>query len=146
MVNFEKCIGFEDIASIPKRATKNSAGYDFRNTDKTVIIPAHGTAKVVTGIKAKMDSDMVLLIYIRSSMAIKHGIVLANNVAVIDADFYNNESNEGNITFAFYNTSDEDYEIKPFDKVAQGVFTKYYTVENDNATKERTGGIGSTGN
>lgn len=111
MVKFEKCVGFEDIASIPKRATKNSAGYDFRNTDKTVIIPAHRTAKVVTGIKAKMDSDMVLLIYIRSSMAIKHGIVLANNVAVIDADFYNNESNEGNITLAFYNTSDEDYEV-----------------------------------
>ena len=145
MIKFEKCKGYEDIATIPKRSTKGSAGYDFYNTDKTVVVPAHGTAKVMSGIKAKMDNDKVLLMYIRSSMALKHGIVLQNNVGVIDADFYGDENREGNITLAFYNTSDEDYIIKPYDKVAQGIFTKYITVDDDNVTAERVGGIGSTG-
>ena len=136
MIKFEKCKGYEDIATIPKRSTKGSAGYDFYNTDKTVVVPAHGTA---------MDNDKVLLMYIRSSMALRHGIVLQNNVGVIDADFYGDENREGNITLAFYNTSDEDYIIKPYDKVAQGIFTKYITVDDDNVTAERVGGIGSTG-
>lgn len=85
MIKFEKCKGYEEVATIPVRATKGSAGYDFHNTDKEITIPAHGTAKVMSGIKAKMDNDIVLLMYIRSSMALKHGIVLQNNVGVIDA-------------------------------------------------------------
>lgn len=145
MIKFEKCKGYEDIATIPKRATKGSAGYDFYNTDKTILVPAHGTAKIHTGIKAQMYDDLVLLIYIRSSMAIKHGLMLCNNVGVIDSDYYNNEDNEGEIIIALYNTSDKDYIIKPYDKVAQGIFTKYYTTFDDNVTEERTGGVGSTG-
>ena len=43
MIKFEKCKGYEDIATIPKRSTKGSAGYDFYNTDKEITIPAHGT-------------------------------------------------------------------------------------------------------
>lgn len=60
-------------------------------------------------------------------------------------DYYGNFNNEGNITLAFYNTSDKDYVIEPYDKVAQGIFTKYYTTDDDNVTAERVGGIGSTG-
>jgi len=144
MIKFEKCKGYEDLATIPKRATKGSAGYDFYNTDKTVVVPAHGTARIVTGIKAQMEKDMVLLIYIRSSLAIKHGLMLSNNVPVIDSDFYNSDT-EGNIILALYNTSNNDVFIEPHERIAQGIFTKYYTTEDDNTTEERTGGVGSTG-
>lgn len=145
MIKFEKCKGYEDIAIIPKRATKGSAGYDFYNTDKTVVVPAHGTARIVTGIKAQMEKDMVLLIYIRSSLGIKFGLMLSNCVGVIDYDYYNNNDTEGNIIVKLYNTTDNDVFIEPYERIAQGIFTKYYTTDDDNVTATRTGGVGSTG-
>ena len=145
MIKFEKCKGYEDIATIPKRATKGSAGYDFYNTDKEVIIKAHDTTKILTGIKAKMEKDMVLLIFIRSSLGIKNCISLNNSVGVVDSDFYGNKENEGNIMVAFKNTTNRDVVIKPYERVAQGVFVKYYITDDDNVTEERTGGVGSTG-
>ena len=145
MIKFEKCKGYEDIATIPKRATRSSAGYDFYNTDKTVVVPAHGTAKIVTGIKAQMYEDIVLLLYIRSSLAIKKGLMLSNCVPVIDSDFYGDETREGNIIIALYNTTDKDVTIEPYERIVQGIFTKYYTTFDDNVTEERIGGVGSTG-
>lgn len=145
MIKFEKCKGYEDIATIPKRATKGSAGYDFYNTDKEIIIPAHGTIKIATGIKAYMDDDIVLMLYVRSSVGIKQNIVLANGTGIIDSSYVDNINNEGNIIMALYNMSDKDQIIKPYERVMQGVFVKYYTTEDDNVTEERTGGIGSTG-
>ena len=46
--------------------------------------------------------------------------------------------------FAFYNISDEDTIIKKGDNIGQAIFMKYLTVDNDNATRSRTGGFGST--
>lgn len=145
MIKFEKCKGYEDVATIPKRATKGSAGYDFYNTDKTVVVPAHGTAKFMTGIKAYMYEDIVLMVYVRSSIGIKKGLVLCNGTGIIDSSFVDNPDNEGNITIALYNTTDKDVIIEPYERVAQGIFTKYYTTFDDNVTEERTGGVGSTG-
>ena len=46
--------------------------------------------------------------------------------------------------FAFFNIKDEDIEIKKGDAIGQGIFQKYYSVDNDNAQGERLGGFGST--
>ena len=46
--------------------------------------------------------------------------------------------------FAFYNMFDEDVTIKKGDAIGQGVFAKYLTTDEDDATGERTGGFGST--
>ena len=46
---------------------------------------------------------------------------------------------------AFKNTTNRDVVIKPYERVAQGVFVKYYITDDDNTTEERTGGVGSTG-
>ena len=43
------------------------------------------------------------------------------------------------------NTSNEVQCIPARSRVAQAIFVKYLTVDNDNATGERVGGIGSTG-
>jgi dUTP pyrophosphatase len=145
MIKFEKCKGYEDIATIPKRATKGSAGYDFYNTDKTVVVPAHGTVKIATGIKAYMDDDIVLMLYVRSSVGIKKLVVLSNGTGIIDSSYVDNPDNEGNIIMALHNTSNEPQTIAPYERVMQGVFVKYYTVDDDNVTAERVGGIGSTG-
>lgn len=145
MIKFEKCKGYEDIATIPKRATKGSAGYDFYNIHKTLLIEPHSMVKVPTGIKAYMDDDVVLMLYVRSSIGIKRNIVLANGTGIIDSSYVDNSDNEGNIIMALYNMSDKDQIIEPYERVMQGVFVKYHITEDDNVTEERTGGVGSTG-
>ena len=46
---------------------------------------------------------------------------------------------------AVYNTKDEPFHVNKGDRVAQGIFTKYLTMDDDHAEGVRTGGVGSTG-
>lgn len=134
-----------DKHQLPKRGSKNSAGYDFFSPVNE-IIPAHGTAKIPTGIKVSMNPDEVLMIYPRSSIGFKTNIRLSNTTGVIDADYYNNPDNEGHMWIKFYNPTDEDYNIFIGDKVAQGIFTKFLIVDDEEEiTTERVSGLGSTG-
>ena len=129
---------------LPKRSSKNSAGYDFFSPINE-IIPSHGTVKIPTGVKAYMQPDEVLMIYPRSSIGFKTNIRLSNTTGVIDSDYYNNPDNEGHMWIKFYNPTDEDYHIFIGDKIAQGIFTKFLVTDDDNADQDRTGGLGSTG-
>ena len=43
-----------------------------------------------------------------------------------------------------YNVKEEEVHIQKGEKIAQCIFQKYLTVDNDEATGERTGGFGST--
>ena len=91
-----------------------------------------------------MEDDEVLLIDIRSSMGIKKSIVLANVQGVIDADFVDNPDNDGEIMIALTNLGDKAQVIEPNARVAQGMFIKYLTTDNDEVDAERVGGVGST--
>ena len=129
----------------PRRGTKHSAGYDFISPVE-IAIPAHKMAKIPTGVKAAMNEDEILSIYPRSSIGFKTGIRLANTVGIVDSDYYNNSDNEGHIFIKFYNPTDEDYLIHIGDKIAQGIFTKYLIVDDEEEIlTERVGGLGSTG-
>ena len=145
---FEVAAGFEDKnINLPVRKTKYSAGYDFEAAED-IVIPSFkkGDAPtlVPTGIKAYMEDDEVLYLYNRSSNPKKKGLILANSVGVIDKDYYGNPDNDGHIMFAFFNIKDEDITIKKGEAIGQGVFSKYLTVDNDQADGERLGGFGST--
>ena len=130
---------------LPKRGTKNSAGYDIC-TPVDILIPAHGFSEPIqTDIKAYMGEDEVLKIYPRSSIGFKKKLMLVNTTGIIDSDYYENPDNDGNIGFAFYNMSDVDVLIKAGERVLQGIFMKYLITENENADEVRTGGTGSTG-
>lgn len=133
---------------LPKRSTKNSAGYDFVACEDTIVGLFLRGAKptlVRTGVKVKMFDNDVLLLANRSSNPFKKGLALANGVGVIDADYYENPDNDGEIMFAFYNIGDKPIEIKKGEKIGQGLFVKYYKTHDDNVNDERTGGFGSTG-
>ena len=146
MRKFEVVTGYEEVAKIPKRSTKHSAGYDFHTTNSLpVLILPQKTVVFDTGIKVSMESDEVLLMHIRSSIGIKRGLILSNCTGVIDADYYNNPDNEGHIRIALTNIGDVAQTIKPQEKVAQGIFMKYLVTDDDNPTGTRVGGIGSTG-
>lgn len=132
-----------EVAILPTQKTIHSAGYDFHSPLK-VIIPPRGKVTVWTDIKSYMKEDEVLLLYIRSSLGITQGITLANGTGVIDSDYYNNTSNEGNIGICLQNNSEKEIIIEQNEAVAQGVFVKYLKSDNGNSDNKREGGIGST--
>lgn len=124
--------------TMPKRATRNSAGYDICASEECVIEPGKKTV-IHTNIRAHMNSDEVLLIYPRSSYGIKRDLMLANQVGVIDADY------KDEILICYRNMGTKTAYIAHGDRVAQGVFTKYLKTKDDDTTEVRIGGIGSTG-
>lgn len=99
---------------------------------------------VPTGIKCEMPEDMYLELSVRSSCPLKHWLILANGVGIIDADYYNNSDNEGHIFFQIINLSPFDILLKKGDAIGQGIFKKYYLTDDDVTTAERQGGFGST--
>lgn len=143
--------GFEIVAAyrdnaihLPVRKTAGSAGYDLEAAE-TVVLKPHAVTVVPTGLKAFMETDEYLSVFIRSSLAFKKGLMLANGTGIVDSDYYNNPDNEGHIMIAYFNTNDAAYTIEKGERIGQGVFMKYLTVHDDTAAGVRTGGIGSTG-
>lgn len=101
---------------------------------------------VPTGIKCEMPEDMYLELSVRSSCPLKHWLILANGVGVVDSDYYNNSDNEGHIFFQIINLSPFDIVLKKGDTIGQGILKKYYLIDEDIATGLREGGFGSTDN
>lgn len=101
---------------------------------------------VPTGIKCEMPEDMYLELSVRSSCPLKHWLILANGVGIIDADYYNNPDNEGHIFFQIINLAPFDIVLEKGAAIGQGIFKKYYLTDDDAATAERQGGFGSTDN
>ena len=133
---------------LPERSTKNSAGYDFYNPERIEIPPyklGDNPVMVRTGVKVAMPNDEFLMLVNRSSNPKKKKLVIPNSMGIIDADYYNNIDNEGEMMFAFYNVSNEPVIIEAGEKLGQGIFVKYGITEDDNATAQRNGGFGSTG-
>ena len=129
---------------IPKRSTKNSAGYDICTPINIHIKPFGVSELIFTDIKAYMLKDEYLSIHVRSSIGMKKGLVLANATGIIDSDYYSNTSNDGNIGFKLRNLSSEDVYINAGERILQGIFSKYLVVDDDKENRERSGGIGST--
>lgn len=132
-----------DTVILPERKTKKSAGYDF-TTPLKIRIPAKSEVMVWTNVKAFMQDDEVLLICIRSSIGIKKRLRLANGTGIIDADYFNNSDNEGNIGICLVNDTSEDVDLEKGERFAQGIFLNYLLSDNGNSHNDRDGGFGST--
>ena len=143
-MKFETVKNAPEGITLPTRSTTGSCGYDFYTPESVVVMPGD-TVQVKSFVKAKIDPGYFLAIYIRSSMGIKRKISIANGTGIIDADYYGNPANDGNIIFALHNYGDEPQYIKADERVCQGVFMPFGVVEDDKAGSERSGGIGSTG-
>lgn len=126
---------------LPKRATKCSAGYDFY-APFDLTISEGASDKIPTGIKCKMDEDVVLLLVPRSSLGFKYRLALDNTLGVIDADYYD-AKNEGHIQCKMH-TPNYMLKIKEGEAYMQGIFVRYLKTDDDNTTEVRSGGIGST--
>lgn len=146
MRKFEEVLSYmkktDTKATLPTRADIGSAGYDFYAPLDYKCEP-HKVTKIWTDVKVKMEQDNVLFVDIRSSMGGKFH--LANTLGIIDSTYYGNESNDGNIGIFLVNDTDEVIYINKGDRIAQGVFIKYLTTDDDKPLSNiRTGGFGST--
>lgn len=140
--------GKESELKLPERSTEKSAGYDFYCINRVEIPPyliGDNPTMVKTGVKAEIPDDEYLMLVNRSSNPKKKKLVIPNSIGIIDADYYGNEDNDGEIMIGFYNLSKETVVIEKGEKIGQGIFCKYEKTDNDAATGKRTGGFGSTG-
>ena len=103
---------------------------------KPVLIP--------TGMKCQLADDEYLELSVRSSCPLKHWLILANSVGIIDSDYYNNEDNEGHIMFQIINLSPLPIVIRRGEAIGQGIIKKYGVTEDDNPGGVRKSGFGST--
>ncbi len=145
---FEIVKGYEDKnIKLPIRKTANAAGYDVEAAEDTIIPAFKKGIKptlVKTGIKGYCQENEWIMVANRSSNPGKKHLVLANGIGIVDADYYENEDNDGHIMFAYFNMSDEDVLIKKGDVIGQLVFMNYLIADNDKAEGTRKGGFGST--
>jgi dUTP diphosphatase len=133
----------EENIILPTRGSKNSAGYDIYSNEDVSIEP--GEKKVFwTDVKTYMQDGEVLKVYVRSSIGIKKGLVLSNGTGIIDADYFSNPTNDGNIGVCLRNLTNETQTIEKEERIAQGIFVEYLVADMGNTDKERSGGIGST--
>lgn len=132
-------------ATLPKRATEGSAGYDlFACINEPVTILPHETLKVSAGVAIELESNQyVALVYCRSGLATKNMISLINCVGVIDSDY------RGELLIPLVNHSDIPYTINHGDRIAQLVISPVFTptiteVDTLSDTIRGQGGFGST--
>ena len=121
-----------------KRATLHSAGYDVFVEGR---IPCGRAVRLKTDINlfGILKKNQFGLLVARSSLFIKHGLIIPNTPKIIDADFNDYLSVE------LYNPTDKVIYIR--DKVAQIVIQEFQTYDNEVVpTKERVGGFCSTNN
>lgn len=83
--------------------------------------PRSVSAIIPTNVKAFMPDDEVLMLYIRSSIGIKQHVTLANGTGIIDADYFSNPDNDGNIGICLQNNSDEIVSFKKGERIMQGI-------------------------
>lgn len=129
--------------TLPKRATARSAAYDIYSPIDVTIEP-NKSYLIWIDIKVCCNDDEVFIINVRSSMG-KQPMMLANTSGWVDSDYFSNPDNDGNIGINLRNLGNTPYVICRGDRIAQGMFTKYLTTDDDNTTTERLGGFGSSG-
>lgn len=130
----------------PSYATVGAAGMDLTACiDEDILLKRGEIVLIPTGIAIALpDSSSVAYIYARSGLAIKHGIMLANGVGVVDSDY------RGEVKVGLINLGKEDYVIKCGDRIAQMVFSPVLIAETEicdnlSDTDRGEGGFGSTG-
>lgn len=134
------CVG------IPTYATEGSAGFDLPASIKESITLKGGNRILIpTGLIIEIPQNYEGQLRARSGLASQFGITLLNGIGTIDSDY------RGEVKVLLVNLSNEPYEIKPSQKIAQLVIAPVCKAileevsQIDQSTKRRDGGFGSTG-
>ena len=130
--------GFEPVYAKP-----GDAGADLKSTED-LVVPAGGRQLVKTGIKIAMPDGYVGLVHPRSGLAAKHGITVLNAPGTVDAGY------RGEIMVTLLNTSNEPFEVRRGDRIAQLLFQRvdradFIAVSELPESARGDGGFGSSG-
>lgn len=125
-------------ATIPVYATYGAAGFDI------TVAEYEGNDTYNTGLSFEIPEGHVMLIYGRSGHAFKHGMRLANCVAVIDSDY------RGTVKLKLAYDGWTTHTVEKGERIAQGIIQPVPRVQFIEATelsdtKRGKGGFGSTG-
>lgn len=130
---------------LPSYESKHAAGMDLSACiDGPIKIAPGERALIPTGIAIALPVGYEAQIRGRSGMALKHGVMPANGVGTIDADY------RGEIHAILLNNSQEAFVVEPGMRVAQMVIAKYEVaqwqqVSELDKTARGASGFGSTG-
>jgi dUTP pyrophosphatase len=130
---------------LPCYATELSAGLDLRaNLEATIVLKPLQRELISTGLFIALPTGYEAQIRPRSGLAFKHGVTVLNSPGTIDADY------RGELKVLLVNLSNEVFEIKDGERIAQLVIAKHEqaqwkTVQSLDETNRGIGGFGSTG-
>jgi dUTP pyrophosphatase len=129
---------------LPRAGTSRSAGFDLASA-VDIEIPARSIRLVGTGLVIAVPEGYFLGIFARSSTPLKRGLIVANGVGVVDAD-YCGPADE--IKIQLLNVTDSPVQVKRGDRLAQGIVLPSPQIEwqeVEEMTQPTRGGFGSTG-
>jgi dUTP pyrophosphatase len=129
---------------LPETATAGAAGFDLASAVDEEI-PARSIRLVGTGLVIAVPEGYFLGIFARSSTPLKRGLMVANGIGVVDAD-YCGPSDE--IKIQLLNITDAPVQVKRGDRLAQGIVLPCPRIEweeVDDISQPSRGGFGSTG-
>lgn len=130
---------------LPTPQTEHAAAVDLRaNIDEPITLGSLERKLVPTGLFIALPPGYEAQIRPRSGLALKHGISLVNTPGTIDADY------RGEIGVILVNLSNELFEVKDGERIAQMVVARHETVaweevEVLDETERGEGGFGHTG-
>ena len=112
----------------------------FQSPEETVLEPGKVIC-IMTKLRCKLDPGEVLIL----QNAFDNSCVeLANTLGVIDADYYDNPDNGGEIGVLLLNRGCQPIKVNVGDVLAKGSIFNYSTIDGDEYGGKRTGGFGST--
>ena len=146
-IKFKKLDNFVNANTpLPEYKTDGSAGMDVRACIKEKIVVKQGsTVMIPLGFAMHIeDKNIAAIIIPRSGLGSKNGIVLGNLVGLIDSDY------QGELMVPLWNRSNEDFDIKPGDRIAQMVFiplvlAEFEIVNSFEQSERGIKGFGSSG-
>ncbi len=130
-------------ATIPAYQTKEAAGFDLHSIEDVILKP--GERKLIsTGLSFEIPFGYEIQIRPRSGLAYKYGITVLNTPGTIDSDY------RGEIKVLLINHSNEDFEIKQNERIAQAIIkeviqAEFIEVDELSETDRGSKGFGSTG-
>jgi dUTP pyrophosphatase len=129
---------------LPEYQTAGAAGFDFASSVDMTIGP--GEVKLVpTGLVIQAPAGHFLGIFARSSTPLKRGLMVANGVGVVDADYCGPKDE---IKIQVLNFTQSPVIVMKGDRLAQGIILPFVRAEfrevAETASATR-GGFGSTG-
>lgn len=136
---------YDDRFGPPVYASEDAAGADLMAAIPSEIVLESGSRIIVpTGIRIEIPPGYEAQVRPRSGLAYKHGITVLNSPGTIDSDY------RGEIKVILINHGQEEYTIKPGERIAQLIFSPvtrvdFFKTDNLQSSRRNEGGFGSTG-